>query len=74
VNTQAPIPLQLLFGGVAPRESMPELVQNLMLAHPRPTLCGWLDILCIMGVGGMFIVAALQRFRRSVTHTQVRNH
>jgi len=28
------IPLQLLSGGVTPRESMPELVQNLMLAAP----------------------------------------
>jgi len=40
--------------GVTPRESMPELVQNLML-----------------GVGSVFFVAALRRFRRSVTQTQV---
>jgi hypothetical protein len=28
------IPLQLLSGGVTPRESMPQVVQNLMLAAP----------------------------------------
>ncbi|HAR04774.1 MAG TPA: hypothetical protein DCR72_04200, partial [Pseudomonas sp.] len=28
------IPLQILSGGVTPRESMPELVQNIMLVAP----------------------------------------
>ena len=28
------LPLQLLSGGTTPRESMPELVQNIMLAAP----------------------------------------
>ncbi|MDR3367595.1 ABC transporter permease [Rhodoferax sp.] len=80
------IPLQLLSGGVTPRESMPELVQNLMLAAPttyfvrlaqailyRGAGLGvvWADMLCMLGVGSVFFVAALLRFRSSVTQTQV---
>ena len=80
------IPLQLLSGGVTPRESMPELVQNLMLATPTTYFVRlaqailyrgagldvvWLDMLCMLGVGSVFFVAALLRFRTSVTQTQV---
>jgi len=80
------IPLQLLSGGVTPRESMPELVQNLMLAAPTTYFVRlaqailyrgagldvvWLDMLCMLGVGSVFFVAALLRFRTSVTQTQV---
>ncbi len=80
------IPLQLLSGGVTPRESMPELVQNLMLAAPTTYFVRlaqailyrgagldvvWVDILCMLGVGSVFFVAALLRFRTSVTQTQV---
>lgn len=80
------IPLQLLSGGVTPRESMPELVQNLMLGAPttyfvrlaqailyRGAGLGevWFDMLCMLGVGSVFFVAALRRFRSSVTQTQV---
>ncbi|WP_180126074.1 ABC transporter permease [Rhodoferax sp. BLA1] len=79
------IPLQLLSGGVTPRESMPELVQHLMLAAPttyfvrlaqailyRGAGLGvvWFDMLCMLGVGSVFFVAALRRFRSSVTQTQ----
>jgi len=80
------IPLQLLSGGVTPRESMPELVQNLMLAAPTTYFVRlaqailyrgagldvvWVDMLCMLGVGSVFFVAALLRFRTSVTQTQV---
>ncbi len=79
------IPLQLLSGGVTPRESMPELVQNLMLAAPTTYFVRlaqailyrgagldvvWVDMLCMLGVGSVFFVAALLRFRTSVTQTQ----
>ncbi|MBB1073448.1 ABC transporter permease [Rhodoferax sp. 4810] len=80
------VPLQLLSGGVTPRESMPELVQNLMLAAPTTYFVRlaqailyrgagldvvWVDMLCMLGVGSVFFVAALLRFRTSVTQTQV---
>jgi len=72
----------LLSGGVTPRESLPVLVQNLMLGAPttyfvrlaqailyRGAGLGvvWFDML---GVGSVFFVAALLRFRSSVTQTQ----
>jgi ABC-2 type transport system permease protein len=80
------IPLQLLSGGVTPRESMPELVQNLMLGAPTTYFVRlaqailyrgaglnvvWFDMLCMLGVGSVFFIAALLRFRSSVTQTQV---
>ncbi len=80
------VPLQLLSGGVTPRESMPQLVQNLMLLTPTTYFVRlaqailyrgaglsvvWLDMLCMSGVGAAFFVAALMRFRSSVTQTQV---
>ena len=80
------VPLQLLSGGVTPRESMPELVQNLMLGAPTTYFVRlaqailyrgaglevvWLDMLSMLGVGSVFFVAALLRFRTSVTQTQV---
>ena len=80
------IPLQLLSGGVTPRESMPQLVQDLMLLTPTTYFVRlaqailyrgaglevvWADMLCMLGVGGAFFALALGRFRRSVTQTQV---
>lgn len=79
------IPLQLLSGGVTPRESMPELVQHLMLGAPTTYFVRlaqailyrgagltvvWVDMLCMLGVGSVFFIAALLRFRSSVTQTQ----
>lgn len=80
------IPLQLLSGGVTPRESMPQLVQDIMLLAPttyfvrlaqailyRGAGAGvvWIDLLAMLGVGGVFFALALMRFRKSVTQTQV---
>ena len=80
------IPLQLLSGGVTPRESMPQLVQDLMLLTPTTYFVRlaqailyrgaglevvWADMLAMLGVGGAFFVLALGRFRSSVTQTQV---
>ncbi|MEA5097591.1 MAG: ABC transporter permease, partial [Burkholderiaceae bacterium] len=80
------IPLQLLSGGVTPRESMPELVQTIMLGAPTTYFVRlaqgilyrgaglntvWPDFLAMTGVGMVFFVAAIARFRQSVTQTQV---
>lgn len=80
------IPLQLLSGGVTPRESMPELVQNIMAATPITWFVRlaqsvlyrgagfeivWPDFLAIAGIGAVFFVAALARFRRAVTQSQL---
>jgi ABC-2 type transport system permease protein len=80
------IPLQLLSGGVTPRESMPQLVQDFMLLAPTTYFVRlaqailyrgagiavvWRDLLAMFGVGSLFFILALLRFRRSVTQTQV---
>ena len=33
------VPLEMLSGGITPRESMPQLVQNIMLAAPSTYFC-----------------------------------
>lgn len=80
------IPLQLLSGGVTPRESMPQLVQDVMLLAPTTYFVRlaqailyrgagasvvWADLLAMLGVGSIFFSLALLRFRKSVTQTQV---
>lgn len=80
------VPLQLLSGGVTPRESMPAMVQDIMLATPTPYFVRlaqgilyrgagpelvWGDFLAIAGIGAVFFTLALLRFRRSVTQTQI---
>jgi ABC-2 type transport system permease protein len=82
----AVIPLQMLSGGVTPRESMPWLIQDIMLAAPTTYFVRlaqailyrgagfevvWRDFLAIAGIGAVFFALALVRFRRSVTLTQV---
>lgn len=79
------IPLQLLSGGVTPRESMPELVQWIMSAAPTTYFVKlaqlvlyrgagfstvWLNFVAMAVIGAVFFSAALVRFRRSVTQTQ----
>ena len=80
------IPLMLLSGGVTPRESMPVLVQNIMLGAPTTYFVRmaqailyrgagfdviWRDLLTMTGVGACFFIVALTRFRKAVTQTQV---
>jgi ABC-2 type transport system permease protein len=75
------LPLQLLSGGVTPRESMPEVVQTIMLAAPTTHFTAaaqailyrgaglevvWPQFLAIIGIGVVFFVAALLRFRASL--------
>lgn len=79
------IPLMMLSGGVTPRESMPEIIQNIMLAAPTTYFVRmaqailyrgagfdviWRDLLAMMAVGGCFFAIALLRFRKAVTQTQ----
>ncbi len=80
------IPLMLLSGGVTPRESMPAIVQNIMLGAPTTYFVRlaqailyrgagfdviWRDLLAMTGVGACFFTIALIRFRKAVTQTQV---
>ena len=75
------IPLQLLSGGTTPRESMPELVQDLMLAAPTTHFVElgqailyrgagidvvWPQFLALLGIGAVFFAVALGRFRRTI--------
>lgn len=72
------LPLQLLSGGITPRESMPELVQTLMLAAPTTHFVSmaqailyrgaglgvvWPQLLALVAIGAVFFSAALVRFR-----------
>ncbi|HNM61140.1 MAG TPA: ABC transporter permease [Nitrospira sp.] len=75
------LPLQMLSGGITPRESMPEIVQNIMLAAPTTHFTAlaqailyrgagvdvvWPQLIAIMGIGTVFFVGALLRFRASL--------
>lgn len=75
------LPLQILSGGTTPRESMPELVQQIMLAAPTTHFVAlaqailyrgaglpivWPYMLAITGIGALFFVAALSRFRKTL--------
>ncbi|XLX40751.1 ABC transporter permease [Ectopseudomonas mendocina] len=75
------LPLQILSGGTTPRESMPELVQQIMLAAPTTHFVAlaqailyrgaglaivWPYMLAIAGIGALFFVAALTRFRKTL--------
>jgi ABC-2 type transport system permease protein len=76
------LPLQLLSGGVTPRESMPELVQNLMLAAPTTHFVSagqailyrgagidvvWPQFLLILAIGSLLFFASLMRFRKTIS-------
>lgn len=75
------IPLQILSGGTTPRESMPELVQHLMLAAPTTHFVSlaqailyrgagietvWAPMLILLAIGSLFFTAALARFRKAL--------
>jgi len=75
------LPLQMLSGGTTPRESMPELVQNMMLAAPTTHFVSlaqailyrgagfsivWPQFLALIGIGSVFFVLALSRFRKTI--------
>ncbi|WP_143150188.1 ABC transporter permease, partial [Agrobacterium pusense] len=71
-------PLQALSGGVTPRESMPDIIQNIMLAAPNTHFIMlaqsvlfrgasidivWPQLLALAVIGSILFVFALRRFR-----------
>jgi ABC-2 type transport system permease protein len=75
------LPLQMLSGGATPRESMPALVQNVMLAAPTTHFVElgqailfrgagldivWKQLLWLLAIGAVFFLFALQRFRKTI--------
>lgn len=78
------VPLQMLSGGLTPRESMPEAIQDLMLAAPNTHFVSlaqailfrsagwdivWPQLASLAVIGGIFFIAAIMRFRQSVANT-----
>jgi ABC-2 type transport system permease protein len=77
-------PLQMLSGGMTPRESMPELVRIVILAAPTTHFVElgqvilfrgagidvvWPQLLAAAVIGATFFMIALVRFRRTITLT-----
>ncbi|QFU00882.1 Inner membrane transport permease YhhJ [Halomonas sp. THAF5a] len=75
------IPLQILSGGMTPRESMPEVVQQIMLIAPTTHFIQlaqavlfrgagisviWPQLLALAAIGGTVFLLALSRLRRSL--------
>ncbi|MDD2737848.1 MAG: ABC transporter permease [Methylomonas lenta] len=75
------LPLEMLSGGLTPRESMPDLVRNIMLAAPTTHFVSlvqailyrgadfsivWPQFLALLGIGGIFFFLALSRFRKTI--------
>jgi len=76
------LPLELLSGGVTPRESMPTLVQNIMSVAPTTHFVSlaqailyrgadislvWPQFLTLIAIGSVFFALALSRFRKSIS-------
>lgn len=76
------LPLQLLSGGSTPRESMPALVQNIMLAAPSTHFVAlsqailfrgaglgvvWPQFLALTAIGAAFFAISLNRFRKTIS-------
>ena len=76
------VPLQLLSGGMTPRESMPRLVQDLMLAAPTTHFVElgqailyrgagidvvWKQFLLLLVIGTVLFLLSLARFRRTIS-------
>lgn len=75
------IPLELLSGGSTPRESMPQFVQNVMLAAPTTHFVKlaqsilyrgadlsvvWPQLAAIFAIGAVFYAVALAQFRKAI--------
>lgn len=76
------LPLQLLSGGSTPRESMPQIVQDIMLAAPTTHFVElsqailyrgagldivWHSFLWLVIIGSILFVISLKRFRNTIT-------
>ncbi|MFT3856635.1 MAG: ABC transporter permease [Aquabacterium sp.] len=79
------LPLELLSGGMTPRESMPEIVRTVMLAAPTTHFVSfaqailyrgaglsivWPHFAAIAIIGAVFFAGALKRFRQTVSQMQ----
>ena len=77
------IPMQMLSGGMTPRESMPEVLQNVMLIAPTTHFVElaqailyrnaglsvvWPAFLWLIGIGTVFFYVAWKRFKDTI-HT-----
>lgn len=75
------LPLQMLSGGSTPRESMPRLVRDLMLAAPTTHFTElsqailyrgagldvvWKPFVALVAIGAVFFSVSLARFRRAI--------
>lgn len=75
------LPLQMLSGGSTPKESMPEIVQNIMLIAPTTHFVElgqailyrgagievvWTSFAWLLAIGTVFFLIALKRFRSSI--------
>lgn len=75
------LPLQMLSGGSTPRESMPEIVQQIMLIAPTTHFVElgqailyrgaglnviWVSYVWLLGIGAVFFTFSLMRFRKSI--------
>ncbi|MGX9964372.1 ABC transporter permease [Roseomonas sp. F4] len=73
------LPMQVLSGGMTPRESMPEVIQTIMLLAPNTHFVMlaqsvlfrgagldvvWPQLLALVAIGGVLFVLALRRFRQ----------
>ena len=76
------MPLMMLSGGMTPRESMPALVQNIMLAAPTTHFVEigqailyrgagievvWKPFLWLAVIGGVLFALSLARFRKTIS-------
>lgn len=76
------LPLNMLSGGITPRESMPEFVQVVMLAAPTTHFVKlaqgilyrgagldvvWPQFLAIFAIGSVFFTVTLARFRKTIS-------
>lgn len=75
------LPLQMLSGGTTPRESMPQIVQDVMLIAPTTHFVElgqailfrgagfdvvWSQFLAIAGIGALLFAIAVSRFRKTI--------
>lgn len=73
------LPLQMLSGAMTPRESMPEIIQNIMLAAPNTHFVilaqavlfrgagldvVWPQFVALLGIGSALFIFSLRRFRK----------
>jgi ABC-2 type transport system permease protein len=73
------LPMQILSGATTPRESMPPVIQDIMLAAPNTHFVilaqailfrgaglevVWPEFLAMLGIGAVFFYFSLQRFRK----------